>query len=66
MSQFFRTKGVTCQGGVAAISRALQSVAPHAEISIDLKSERVDVRGDAYPRALIAAIEGAGFSVQPS
>lgn len=66
MSQSFRVKGMTCQGCVAAVSRAVQSVAPRAEVSVDLESGRVDVHGDANPRALIAAIEGAGFSVQPS
>jgi copper chaperone len=66
MSQSFRVKGMTCQGCVAAVTRAVQSVAPRAEISVDLAAERVDVRGDADPRALVAAIENAGFTVRPS
>ena len=66
MSQSFRVKGLTCQRCVAAVTQAVRSVAPRAEVSVDLAAGRVDVRGDADPRALVAAIENAGFTVRPS
>lgn len=66
MPQSFYVQGMTCQSRVNAVVCAAQSAAPHAEVLVDLVSGRVDVRADADPRALVAAIEDAGFAVRPS
>lgn len=66
MIQELRVKGMTCQGCGNAVTRAVNSVAPRADVSIDLASGRVDVRGDADRCAVVSAIEGTGFAVLAS
>lgn len=56
--------GMTCQHCVGSVKRSLEALDAVAEAQPDLSSGRVSVRGGALDgRALIRAVEQAGFSV---
>ncbi|MFA5520297.1 MAG: heavy-metal-associated domain-containing protein [Castellaniella sp.] len=54
---------MTCQHCVASITRAVHSVAPQADVQVDLATHRVDISGASDAPAAIEAITQAGFSV---
>jgi copper chaperone len=56
-------KGMTCGHCDAAVARAVKSVAPQAEVSVDRARERVAVTGEADADRVAKAIRAAGFDV---
>lgn len=56
-----RVEGMTCASCVSHVNAALAPLAGVAEVSVDLEAGRVRVSGDADARALIAALEDAGY-----
>lgn len=56
---------MTCQHCVASITRAVQGVAPGAQVTADLTAHRVDVAQAPDQTAVERAITQAGFSVTP-
>ena len=63
MNQTFDVKGMTCSHCERAVTQAVKSVDPAAEIKIDLASGKVEVQS-AQPRAAIAkAIAEEGYPV---
>jgi copper chaperone len=61
MKQVFKIGGMTCQGCVNAVTKALKRLDPAAEVSIDLSSGRVSVEGAIERTAAERTIETAGF-----
>jgi copper chaperone len=61
VKQVFKIGGMTCQGCVNAVTRALQRLDPAAAVSVDLGSGRVSVEGTIERAAAERAIETAGF-----
>jgi copper chaperone len=61
----FIVNDMTCGHCVAAITRALNAVDPHAVVTIDLGPHRVRVDSTLAAAALSAAIAGAGYSPEP-
>ena len=61
-------EGMTCASCVSRVEKALVAVPGVAEVSVNLANARARVRlsGDADPAALIAAVEGAGYSAHPA
>jgi copper chaperone len=57
---------MTCGGCVASVTRAVQAVDAAARLTADLESHTVEVASTAAAEALAAAIEDAGFTVQPA
>jgi len=57
---------MTCDGCVRSVTRAIQRVAPTAEISVDLAHGWVTVAGEAGEAEIMGAIETAGFIVEGS
>jgi len=61
MSQTYRVTGMTCDGCVRAVTRAVTRAAPGAKVAVDLESGRVTVDGEAALDAVQRAVEDAGF-----
>lgn len=59
----FKVTGMTCQGCVNAVTRALGRLAPDARVSVDLPSGRVAIEGAVEPARAADAIRAAGFEV---
>lgn len=63
MNQSFNVKGMTCGHCEKAVTQAVKSVDPQAEVKIDRASGKVDV-DSAQPReAIAAAITEEGYAV---
>ncbi|MBM3538234.1 MAG: heavy-metal-associated domain-containing protein [Alphaproteobacteria bacterium] len=66
MVQRFSVTGMTCQGCVKAVTRAVGNAAPQARVSVNLDRGQVEVDGVADERAVIKAITDAGFGASPA
>jgi copper chaperone len=66
MKKVFKVGGMTCQGCVNAVTKAIKRVDPAAEVSVDLTSGKVSIEGSAARDAVQRAVEGAGFSFDGS
>ncbi len=56
--------GMTCDGCVAAVTKAIKRVDGSAGVLADLASGNVTVVSERAPRDLAAAVEQAGFSAE--
>lgn len=63
MNQTFQVQGMTCGHCVSAVTQAVRSVDPAAEVKVDLPSGRVEVNSDGAREAIAAAIEEEGYKV---
>ena len=61
MAQRFSVTGMTCQGCVKAVTRAVGNAIPGAQISVNLERGLVEIEGKADERAVVKAIADAGF-----
>ncbi|MCL2308990.1 MAG: heavy-metal-associated domain-containing protein [Proteobacteria bacterium] len=62
----FHIDGMTCQGCVASVTRALKAISGVAEVAVSLDDKCAAVRYDDAQTAqiaLAAAVEDAGFDV---
>ena len=59
-------EGMHCASCVGRVERALKAVPGVEDAAVNLAAERATVTGRADPAALVAAIEGAGFSARPA
>jgi copper chaperone len=66
MKAEFIVSDMTCDHCVQTITQAVQAVEPDARVRADLPAHRVTVEPAADPAALAAAIEDAGYEVQPA
>ena len=55
---------MTCDGCVAAVTRAVRQVDASATIAADLAAHTIDIGSVVPPEALRAAIDDAGYTVQ--
>lgn len=60
----FQVRGMTCGHCEAAVTRAVRSVDPAAEVAVDRAAGRVSVDTSADPRALKEAIETEGYTAE--
>ena len=58
--------GMTCNGCVAAVTRVLTRVPGVVSAEVDLSTARATVVGSADPKALVAAVVGAGYEAAPA
>ncbi|MES2687563.1 MAG: heavy-metal-associated domain-containing protein [Pseudomonadota bacterium] len=65
MNQTFNVQGMTCGHCERAVTQAVQTVDPQAEVRIDRASGRVDVVSGEPREAIAAAIAEEGYSVTP-
>jgi copper chaperone len=54
-------EGMTCNHCVKAVTRAVQSVDPGAEVDVDLESGKVRVKGQGSADTLSRVINEAGY-----
>ncbi len=65
MAQRFSVTGMTCQGCVKAVTRAVGNAAPQARVSVNLERGVVEVDGKADDKTVMKAITDAGFGAAP-
>lgn len=63
MNQSFQVQGMTCGHCVGAVTQAVKSVDPQAEVKVDLGSGKVDVQTQQDRAAIARAIEEEGYKV---
>lgn len=60
----FRVSGMTCDGCVRAVTRAIHQRRPNADVTVDLGQGLVSIADNADAEVHAEAIEDAGFSVE--
>ena len=63
MNQTFNVQGMTCGHCEKAVTTAIKTLDPQAEIHIDRAQNRVDVRSEQPREALAEAIREEGYAV---
>ena len=63
MNQLFQVQGMTCGHCVKAVTQAVKSVDPAAEVKVDLGSGKVEVTSGGSHEAIAAAIREEGYAV---
>lgn len=63
MNQTFQVQGMSCGHCVGAVTQAVKSVDPAAEVRVDLPSGRVEVQTEGDRAAIARAIEEEGYTV---
>ncbi|RVU16218.1 heavy-metal-associated domain-containing protein [Methylobacterium oryzihabitans] len=64
MELLMRVEGMTCQGCVAAVTRAIRRLDPGAEVGVDLGSGRVAVTTAAEALDVAEALRRAGYDAR--
>lgn len=59
----FDVTGMSCEGCVKAVTRAIRAQDPEARVSVDLAAGTVAVEGKISPEAARGAIAEAGFTI---
>jgi copper chaperone len=60
MSDIYKVEGMTCDGCVRSLTRAIQAVKSDAEVAIDLEAGTLSVAG-LDEASISQAVEDAGF-----
>jgi copper chaperone len=63
MNQTFQVQGMSCGHCVGAVTQAVKSVDPQAEVKVDLSSGKVEVQSQQDHAAIARAIEDEGYKV---
>ena len=63
MNQSFQVQGMSCGHCANAVTQAVKSVDPQAEVKVDLASGKVDVQSQQDHAAIARAIEEEGYKV---
>jgi copper chaperone len=61
MTRTYRVSGMTCEGCVRSVTRAITRLAPAARVSVDLADGRVVVEDGPEDTVIAGAVEKAGF-----
>ncbi|MBY0297967.1 MAG: heavy-metal-associated domain-containing protein [Methylobacterium sp.] len=59
-----QVEGMTCQGCVQAVTRAVQRLDPNAAVAVDLDHGRVSVTTDAQALDVAQALARAGYEAR--
>ena len=62
MNETYVVDGMTCDGCVRAVTKAIERAIPGATVSIELAAGKVTVRGADDDSAVAEAVDDAGFS----
>lgn len=62
MDQTFNVQGMTCGHCERAVTQAVKTLDPQAEVRIDRAAGKVEVRSDQPRAAIIAAIAEEGYA----
>jgi copper chaperone len=63
MKQTFQVEGMSCGHCVSAVTQAVKSVDPGAEVKVDLGSGQVEVQSESDRAELAQAIQEEGYTV---
>lgn len=63
MNQTFQVQGMSCGHCVNAVTQAVRSVDPQAQVQVDLGSAKVQVESQQDHAAIARAIEEEGYKV---
>ncbi|MDB5914891.1 MAG: copper chaperone [Ramlibacter sp.] len=63
MNQTFQVQGMSCGHCVGAVTQAVKSVDPQAQVKVDLASGKVEVQSQGAAAAITRAIEEEGYKV---
>ena len=63
MNQSFQVQGMTCGHCANAVTQAVKSVDPAAQVQVDLGSGKVQVQSQQDHAAIAKAIEEEGYKV---
>jgi copper chaperone len=64
MNQTFQVQGMSCGHCVGAVTKAVKTLDPQAEVKVDLASGRVEVQSRQEAAAITRAIEDEGYKVR--
>jgi copper chaperone len=64
MSKTYKVSGMSCGGCATSVTKAIKSVAPEANISVDAATGLAIVDGNSDDSKVKAAIEAAGFGYE--
>lgn len=57
----YRVNGMTCGGCANAVTRAIKTAAPAADVKVDLSAKTVSVEGNVAADTVKTAVKDAGF-----
>ena len=60
----FKVTGMTCGHCVKAVTQAVQSIAPQAQVAVNLETGEVSIIGATDPAAVSTAITGEGYAIE--
>jgi copper chaperone len=63
MNQTFQVQGMSCGHCVGAVTNAVKSVDPQAEVKVDLATGKVEVQSQQDHASIARAIEEEGYKV---
>lgn len=63
MADVYRVDGMTCDGCIRSVTRAIQAEYPGSDVKVDLDKGEVSVDRADDRKKVARAIEDAGFSV---
>ncbi len=63
MNQIFTVTGMTCSHCEKAVTRAVKSVDPHAEVQVDRAANQVTVESNVPREQIAKAIEAEDYTV---
>ncbi|QJW85693.1 heavy-metal-associated domain-containing protein [Ramlibacter terrae] len=63
MNQGFPVQGMSCGHCVGAVTQAVKTLDPAADVKVDLASGKVEVQSERDPAAIAGAIEEEGYKV---
>ncbi len=62
----YKVTGMTCGHCAETVTKAIKSVAPAADVKVDIKKGTVGVVGQHDGSRVVAAIKAAGYTAQPA
>ena len=63
MNQTFQVQGMSCGHCVGAVTQAVRSIDPQADVQVDLATGKVEVQSRQDHAAIARAIEEEGYKV---
>jgi copper chaperone len=63
MNQVFQVQGMSCGHCVGAVTQAVRTVDPQAQVQVDLATGKVEVQSQQDHAAIARAIEEEGYRV---
>ncbi|PKU25764.1 heavy-metal-associated domain-containing protein [Telmatospirillum siberiense] len=64
MVKTYKVSGMTCGGCARSVEQAIKTVAPSAQVSVDLAAGKVSVEGVADDGVVAKAVDDAGFDYE--